>query len=73
MPEQFTITGVVLPANGDDRVGMRVQVFDRTGEEVKHQRRKLRNAWRKHYGPLKSSRRNDEPARRQLIHRDAKR
>lgn len=29
MTEQFTIAGVVLPANGAERAGMRVQVFDR--------------------------------------------
>src|SRR6185369_1431138 len=29
MAEQFTITGVVLPANGADRTGMKVQAFDR--------------------------------------------
>ena len=29
MAEQFTITGVVLPANGADRAGVRVQAFDR--------------------------------------------
>jgi hypothetical protein len=29
MAEQFTITGVVLPVNGVERVGMKVQAFDR--------------------------------------------
>src|SRR6185369_17641494 len=29
MAEQFTITGVVLPANGANRTGMKVQAFDR--------------------------------------------
>ncbi len=29
MAQQFTITGVVLPANGAERLGMKVQAFDR--------------------------------------------
>jgi hypothetical protein len=29
MPEQYTITGVVLPADNAGRAGLRVKVFDR--------------------------------------------
>ena len=29
MPEQYTITGTITPANGADRAGVRVQAFDR--------------------------------------------
>ena len=29
MPEQYTITGVILPANDAERAGARVQAFDR--------------------------------------------
>ena len=29
MPEQYTITGTITPANGADRASVRVQAFDR--------------------------------------------
>ena len=29
MPEQYTITGTITPADGADRAGIRVQAFDR--------------------------------------------
>ena len=29
MPEQYTITGTIAPADGADRAGMKVQAFDR--------------------------------------------
>jgi hypothetical protein len=29
MPEQYAITGIITPANGAERAGVRIQVFDR--------------------------------------------